>query len=77
MKTIDFLVNNIEKYTGVLIDDVKKNIFAYDGIFAIDMLYVIEAIENEYGITAREIFHDTDSEIMTVQKLEQKITKGN
>ena len=77
MKSRDFLLNCIEKYTGVKIDDVERNILAYDGISAVDMLYVVEAIEKKFGITAREIFHDADYEIMTVHNLERKIAKGN
>lgn len=67
-----FLEDTIEKFTGVQIENKEKNILKM-GVMPLELLYVIDEIEEKYGITVKELLADSDYTILSIRNLSCRI----
>lgn len=66
----------VKKYTGISIEDDEKNLLSsdYQAILA-DFLYVLKALEDQYGSCIYQVFKTHNYTIFTVNNLAYAIAE--
>lgn len=70
------LIIAIKKVTGKKVGDMNTNFFSsVINITPVDFLYIIDIINQRYGIKCEEILRDRECDVMCVNELSNEIYK--
>lgn len=75
-KIEEVIIQAIKKISGHMVEDKDKNLFGIEyAIAPRDMVYIVDEVESNLGVSIAEIFETDDIGIMTVRNLEIAILK--